>query len=563
MEVTTDFNWILNIANNVIIIHKPQKVIFSGNEINRKLLGDNDNLRRSIILDYFDEAIQSTVKTLLDKVWKEKEREVLRIDSLQLYFFPAEYNGEEHIMISTDDTIYERSRIEHELSERVKELECLYQVSSVFENARRMEDALELSIPALINGLQFREYAQAIIEIDGKLYGDKECLTLQNRVLRERIVTDEKVRGFVQVGYTINAPFVKEEEKLLYEVSIIISNRLEKSDRNREQQEQRKQLIIQNRKLKHLTDICAKSRKRLETLFNAITDSIFVIDRDYHIEISNNLNISDKGQCYKQQFNTTAPCSHCPAKKSFETKENCSEEMKLGNQYYLMQAYPIFNDDGEVEKVLEIVRNITREKKVDLQLLQNDKLASLGKLVSGIAHEINNPNTFIRGNIKIVKESVSDILPILDDYVKSHPDTKIARLNYDLWRENIPLLIDDMQGGTNRIKKIVDGLRNFARKDEGLLNDNVDFNEVITSSIRLTENQVKRFATVELDLEENLPLFKGNRQKLDQVVVNLVLNAVEAIEGTNGRIQISSKHLKPTNEILIVVKDNGSGIDEQ
>jgi signal transduction histidine kinase len=96
-----------------------------------------------------------------------------------------------------------------------------------------------------------------------------------------------------------------------------------------------------------------------------------------------------------------------------------------------------------------------------------------------VAHEINNPNTFILGNLKIIDEAFNDILPILDKYQQENPDFKVARLNYEIFKENIPILIKDMVKGANRTNKIVSDLRNFARKDEGKLSDNVDINSII------------------------------------------------------------------------------------
>lgn len=149
--------------------------------------------------------------------------------------------------------------------------------------------------------------------------------------------------------------------------------------------------------------------------------------------------------------------------------------IKHGNRYLQVHALPIYNQDHEVDGILEFYRDVTLEKTYEQQLQQADKLASLGQLVSGIGHEINNPNQFIRGNIKIIKQSIEDMLPIVDDYYKSHPDMKIARLKYDFFREHIMVLVDDMAHGSDRIKAIVEGLRTFVRKDEGLLVDTVLF----------------------------------------------------------------------------------------
>ena len=200
---------------------------------------------------------------------------------------------------------------------------------------------------------------------------------------------------------------------------------------------------------------------------------------------------------------------------------------------------------------------------MEQQLIQSDRLASLGQLVSGIAHEINNPNTFIRGNIGIVAEAMETILPMLDDHAEKNIDFKIARLPYKYFRKNIPILLSDMQKGADRIMNIVSDLRKFARRDEGHLDEDVDFNLVIESSLRLVHNQVKRTANINLDLAEKIPTIKGNVQKLEQVMVNIIINASHAIEQKNngemGNIYIKT-FLYSNNKLYVQIKDDGTGM---
>jgi two-component system NtrC family sensor kinase len=203
-------------------------------------------------------------------------------------------------------------------------------------------------------------------------------------------------------------------------------------------------------------------------------------------------------------------------------------------------------------------------KTMQAQMLQSDKLASIGELVAGIAHEINNPNTFIRGNISIVAESLETILPILDEAYRRDPDLKIARLPYAHYREYIEQLVADIRSGADKIMNIVADLRKFARHDEGLLSEDVDVNAAIDSCLRLVHNQVKRVAKVHVELAPDLPTFKGNVQKVEQVLVNIIINAAQAIEEKKqpGNINIFTFLVAETG-VNIRIADDGIGMSEE
>ena len=230
--------------------------------------------------------------------------------------------------------------------------------------------------------------------------------------------------------------------------------------------------------------------------------------------------------------------------------------------HFQVHALPIFNQEHEVDGVMEFYRDITLEKTYERQLQQADQLASLGQLVSGIGHEINNPNQFIRGNVKILKQALEDMLPIVDEYMKGHPDLKIARLNYDFFRQHIMTLVDDMAHGSERIKGIVDGLRRFARRDEGLLIDKVDINTLVEACTRLVANEVHKYADIKLNLGPDIPTFTGNSQKIEQVLVNLLVNAAQAMpEERRGVVQVRTHYTG--NLVVVEVEDNGKGMNSK
>jgi signal transduction histidine kinase len=563
MKTIKSFAWIFKILNEVLTIDNNYQILLCGPEIKKTIFSGKDEIKPNFFENFKTKKEKDLIKNTVDSVWKNHEADLIHLESVnkQLFFFPVGENSDRQMIISTNEQIIHTSKVEMDLEERVKELECLYSVSSVFESPENIELAIQRSVPRIRSGLQFPEKSAVSIVFDKRHYGDKECTEIKS-FLKKDIVVNDKTRGRIQVCSDKKFQFLEEESKLIREIAIIMAKAIEKNDRTRAIEHQRKLLLKKNEKLLELTTQCGESKNRLETLFNAITDTILVIDKKYNIEMSNKDDVKDSEKCYEKIFNIDNPCENCPGNMTFKSKQATTNEIEYAGKYYLLQAYPIFNDKGEVDKVLEISRDITKEKEIELQLLQTDKLASLGKLVSGIAHEINNPNTFIMGNIKIIKESFDDLIPILDELYKTKKDLKIARLNYEIFKENIPSLIDDMLGGANRIKKIVDDLRNFAKKDEGLLTDKVDINEVINNSLRLVENQIKRNSEIELSLQSELPKIKGNIQKLEQVMVNLLLNAAQAIENKKGIIQINTEISQHEKMINIKIIDDGKGISD-
>ena len=351
----------------------------------------------------------------------------------------------------------------------------------------------------------------------------------------------------------------KELERKLMEQMSLLEQKV--NERTVDLENQKNLLTKRNQELITATEKLRESKTRLQALFRAITDRVTVIDADYNILMSNQKSIGNRGKCYKKVFGLEQPCEECLLTTVFREKAPVTREKMVEDEYYLVQAYPIYDSACNITGALEISRVITKEKNMERQLLQADKLASLGQLVSGIGHEINNPNTFIRGNLYIVQEAMKDIFPVLDQHYKAHPELKIARLNYDIFRQNVPVLIEDMVTGANRIKGIVDGLKKFAKRDEGLLNEVVDLNAITEACLRLVDNQVRRTADVKEDFDPNLPTVIGNAQRLQQVIINIVINASQAMGDNRGTIRVITRF--DDNDVVLRIEDDGKGMDEK
>lgn len=197
------------------------------------------------------------------------------------------------------------------------------------------------------------------------------------------------------------------------------------------------------------------------------------------------------------------------------------------------------------------------------QLLQADKMTSLGILVSGVAHEINNPNGLITLNLPLISRAWSDSLPILEQHYDKHGDFKLGWLNYSRMRDEIPELLSEMQDCSRSIKSIVEDLKDFARRDDEPVTESVDVNAVVETASRLLDNQIKKMTRhFHLQLAPSLPMVYGRAQRLEQVIINLLLNACQALDGPEQGIWLSTRYQTQDRMVVIEVRDEGCGVEE-
>ncbi|WP_240549365.1 transporter substrate-binding domain-containing protein [Billgrantia antri] len=195
------------------------------------------------------------------------------------------------------------------------------------------------------------------------------------------------------------------------------------------------------------------------------------------------------------------------------------------------------------------------------QLIQADKMASLGVLVSGVAHEINNPSSLLLLNLPVLRDAYADAEPILEAHYRAHGDFPFGGLPYSRMREEIPGMIDDMQEGTRRIKRIVGDLKDFARQGGDEPAGTFDLNAVVATAVRLVDNSIRQATgRFETHYAENLPSLSGNAQRIEQVVINLVLNACQALEHPTQGIRLATRHDRTEGRVLLEVHDEGRGI---
>ena len=240
-------------------------------------------------------------------------------------------------------------------------------------------------------------------------------------VLTEDILLEDRKVGQIFVFYHQPGEFLEEERKLLTEIAMLISVRLERQKHAGRLEKQQKVLLAKNKRLLELTEECGEARKKLQAVLNAITDRLIVIDTDFNVIRTNSETVEMGGTCHMELFNCESECEDCPARIAFDESRPAAIDKRVDDRYYVLRAYPILNDEGGVDRVVETCSDVTIQKRMEAQLFQSYKLASIGKLVAGIAHEINNPNTFIRGNVRIIQEAFNDMFPLLDTFHQDNP----------------------------------------------------------------------------------------------------------------------------------------------
>lgn len=224
--------------------------------------------------------------------------------------------------------------------------------------------------------------------------------------------------------------------------------------------------------------------------------------------------------------------------------------------------------NGELVGSLGILQDITKRKQVEEQariqqeqLIQADKMVSLGTLVSGVAHEINNPNNFIMLNAPTLHESWQSIEPLLDAYYRENGDFLVGGLNYSEMKTNIPMLFSGILDGAKRIRNIVQELRDFSRQDPGFYQENINVNAVVNSALLLISSMIRKSTDrFEVALDETLPPIRGNFQRLEQVLINLIQNACQALPDRQRGIRLATAYNPRTRSITIQVRDEGVGI---
>ncbi len=232
--------------------------------------------------------------------------------------------------------------------------------------------------------------------------------------------------------------------------------------------------------------------------------------------------------------------------------------------YWEGRAAPIVGNDGQTTAAMVIAGDVTNKRNLEAQALHNARLASIGVLAAGVAHEINNPNNAIQFNASLVSRAWHDITPILREYFEEHGDFALGGLPFSEARENFPRLLSEITGNSDRIRRIVQNLKHMSRQDTGDLTQKVDIQQILEATVMILHNQIQKYTDdFTLEVPDGLPLVQGNSQQLEQVFLNTMLNALQALPDRNKGVHVAAAYDADEGVVRIVIRDAGCGISER
>ncbi|MBD2357845.1 response regulator [Tolypothrix sp. FACHB-123] len=233
------------------------------------------------------------------------------------------------------------------------------------------------------------------------------------------------------------------------------------------------------------------------------------------------------------------------------------------------------------DRTKELSQALQDLQKAQVKLIQSEKLATLGQLVAGVAHEINNPVNFIHGNLQHASCYIEDLLELINLYQTQFPNSnpeiakKSKEIDLEFLRLDLPKIISSMAIGTQRIQEIVQSFRNFSRHDEAEVKK-VNIHDGLNSTLMLIDHRLKAkpgYPAIQLIKDYgNLPAVECFAGKMNQVFMNVLSNAIDALEELMGNEQSFENSISPiirihtevvaSDRIMIRIADNGPGITE-
>ena len=328
-----------------------------------------------------------------------------------------------------------------------------------------------------------------------------------------------------------------------------------------------------------------ESYESYRTIFDSVSDALLVLDAESNAILDVNSKMiemfgyNSRNEALRKNLEELLVADLAQIQEFFsiekqefvkyKTFESLAKN-KAGNHFWLEVVIKGVLINGNYRTLMS-ARDISQRKtaeeenqKMRESLLHADKMAAIGTLASGIAHEINNPNNFILSNSQFLSEVWPDIQNVLSQYVKQNGDFFLRKMPYSVASTKIPKIIDGISEGSYRIKGIITSLRDFSKQDKTNIQQDVDVNKIIEESLIMLNNKIRNHTDFfETKITHGIPRVKGNFRQLEQVVINLVLNALESLESRDRGVTVNTSYSKKIGKVKIKISDEGIGITEE
>lgn len=316
-------------------------------------------------------------------------------------------------------------------------------------------------------------------------------------------------------------------------------------------------------------DALRDSEEKLRTLFNHSPDLIFTVDAEANILLTNRPLPYPVGTGGEKRSELVLPAD---VRASYRDRlqqvftSGCVDHFQFARDdatWWEVRMVPI-SSATEVMAAMVVITDVTENRKLQWQAIRNARLASLGVLSAGVAHEINNPNHAILANASLLARIWRDALPILVEYEEEQGDFLLAGLSFQQAREVIERGMAEIGDNAKRIRKIVNNLKHLGKEDRGQMDEVADLVKILRAVARLLAARIRKHTDAfSLSLPETLPAVRGNVQQLEQVFINVIVNALESLPDRSKAVRVSAAADADAGRIIVRVEDQGQGIAEE
>jgi signal transduction histidine kinase len=331
-------------------------------------------------------------------------------------------------------------------------------------------------------------------------------------------------------------------------------------------------LAATNHELKTSREELHRLNQQFQALLDGIPEYLMLVSPQMRVEWMNKAartavaehvrkDGDDVAPCFREWARRSGPCAGCPVAACFASGQSQETVMQSGATVFGVKAFPIFAADGRVESVIKLAIDITEKMRRREDDDRKNRLAAIGTLAAGVAHEINNPSGLILSNLELISEAFDDAAPLLDEQFKRDGDFFFAGLPFSRMRSQLPILLKESADAARRIRQTVTDLKDFSR--DGGTRDFTDFSltTAVERSLRLTDQLLRKStAHFSLDLAAQEITLHGNARRIEQVLVNLLANACQALPDRSRAIVLTTGYDTDLQQATIVVRDEGIGI---